>query len=208
MITTKRNGSANTSYSQSNSSVAVLDRPASSYASFTSTTTNEETLEQANARMRENLQKLLNYDRYAETVVDSAVIEDTPVETEVETQVVETVTDCLDEDIRPTSTTMQFGDDADVDIRNEAKNVGVEAKSSYKLSFKGKLVIALYSVVVALVFALIILNTTVLSNIRGSVSQSRVELANVMSEYRLSEETLLELENSVPEKAEELGMIK
>ena len=205
MITTKRTGSSNTSYSQSNSSVAVLDRPVSSYASFTSTTTNEETLEQANARMRENLQKLLNYDRYAETVQDSAVIEETPVTTEVET--VEAVQDYLDEDIRPTSTTMQFGDDADVDIRNEAKNVTTPEKS-YRLSTKGKIIIALYSVVVALVFALIIINTTMLSAIRGDISTARVKLNNVRVEYEESLDKLQELEDLVPERAEELGMIK
>lgn len=205
MITTKRTGSSNTSYSQSNSSVAVLDRPASSYASFTSNTTNEETLGQANARMRENLQKLLNYDRYAETVKDSAVIEETPAQTEVET--VEAVQDYLDEDIRPTSTTMQFGDDADVDIRNEAKTINAPEKS-YRLSTKGKVIIALYSVVVALVFALIIINTTMLSAIRGDISTARVKLNNVRVEYEESLDKLQELEDLVPERAEELGMIK
>lgn len=205
MITTKRTGSSNASYSQSNSSVAVLDRPASSYASFTSNTTNEETLEQANARMRENLQKLLNYDRYAETVKDSAVIEETPVETEVET--VEAVQDCLDEDIRPTSTTMQFGDDADVDIRNEAKTL-VKNEKSFALSTKGKIIIALYSVVVALVFALIIINTTMLSAIRGDISSARVKLNNVRVEYQESLDRLQDLEDLVPERAEELGMIR
>ncbi len=205
MITTKRTGSSSTSYSQSNSSVAVLDRPVSSYASFTSDTTKEETLEQANARMRENLQKLLNYDRYSETVKDSAVIEETPVETEVQT--VEETTNCLDEDIRPTSTTMQFGDDADVDIRNEAKSVA-KSEKSFALSKKGKIIIALYSVVVALVFALIIINTTMLSTIRGDVSATRVRLNNVRAEYQASVDRLQQLEDLVPEKAEEMGMIK
>ena len=112
MITTKRSGT-NNSYSQSQSSVAVLERPVSSYNNFVSAPQREESTEEASLRMRENLQKLLNYDRYTETVQDSvAVVEETPVETVVEE------TACLDEDIRPTSTTMQFGDDADVDIRN------------------------------------------------------------------------------------------
>ena len=205
MITTKRTGSSNTSYLDSNSSVAVLDRPASSYATFTSNTANEETLEQANARMRENLQKLLNYDRYSETIKDTAVVEEAPVETEVE--MVEEVKDCLDEDIRPTSTTMQFGDDADVDIRNEAKSV-TTAEKSYRLSTKGKIIIALYSVVVALVFALIIINTTMLSAIRGDISSAKVKLNNVRVEYQESLERLDKLEELVPERAEDLGMIK
>ena len=60
MITTKRSGSENTSYTNNNSSVAVLDRPVSSYSSFVGSSVKEESVEEASARMRENLQKLLN----------------------------------------------------------------------------------------------------------------------------------------------------
>ena len=202
MITTKRSGT-NNSYSQSQSSVAVLERPVSSYNNFVSAPQREESTEEASLRMRENLQKLLNYDRYTETVQDSvAVVEETPVET------VATETACLDEDIRPTSTTMQFGDDADVDIRNEVASVKTEEKQSVKLSFKGKLIIALYSVVVALVFALIVINTTMLGRVRNDISAKQVELARLESQYQASEERLEELFEQVPEKAEELGMIK
>lgn len=202
MITTKRSGT-NNSYSQSQSSVAVLERPVSSYNNFVSAPQREESTEEASLRMRENLKKLLNYDRYTETVQDSvAVVEETPVETVVEE------TACLDEDIRPTSTTMQFGDDADVDIRNEVASVKTEEKQSVKLSFKGKLIIALYSVVVALVFALIVINTTMLGRVRNDISAKQVELARLESQYQASEERLEELFEQVPEKAEELGMIK
>lgn len=206
MITTKRSGSENTSYTNNKSSVAVLDRPVSTYSSFVGSSVKEESVEEASARMRENLQKLLNYDRYTETVKDSvAVIEETPTNVQ-ENKPEESA--CLDEDIRPTSTTMQFGDDADVDIRNEVAAVKTEEKQSYKLSMKGKIIIALYSVVVALVFALIVINTTMLSRVKNDISLKQQELAQIQTEYQLSEERLQELENQVPEKAEEMGMIK
>ena len=202
MITTKRSGTSS-SYSQSQSSVAVLERPVSSYSDFVSAPQREESTEEANLRMRENLQKLLNYDRYTETVQDSvAVIEETPVETVVEE------TACLDEDIRPTSTTMQFGDDADVDIRNEVQSTKTEEKQSVKLSFKGKLIIALYSVVVTLIFALVVVNTTLLGRVRNDIAMKQAQLSQIQTEYQASEERLEELFEQVPEKAEEMGMIK
>ena len=203
MIQTKRTESNTSSYYQNTSSVAVLDRPVENTA--VQAPVQEETIEQANIRMRENLQKLLNYDRY-EAIQDSVVVEETPVE-EVAV-VVETTTDCLDEDIRPTSTTMQFGDDADTDIRNEVKTGATEQTKTFGLSKKGKVIIALYSVVVALIFALIIVNSAVLSSLRSDIAAKEAQLSAITNEYQLSESRLQELENQVAEKAEELGMIK
>ena len=205
MITTKRSGSS--SYSENRSSVAVLERPASTYSSFVNPSVQEESAEEASLRMRENLQKLLNYDRYAEAVQDSvAVVEEAPVETPANEVKIEEQA-CLDEDIRPTSTTMQFGDDADVDIRNEVATIKTE-KHSYKLSAKGKIVIALYSVVVALVFALIIFNTTLLSRFQNNIEAKQEQLYQVQTEYNESQQRLDELLEQVPEKAEDMGMIK
>ena len=203
MIQTKRTESNTSSYYQNTSSVAVLDRPVENTA--VQAPVQEETIEQANIRMRENLQKLLNYDRY-EAIQDSVVVEETPVE-EVAV-VVETISDCLDEDIRPTSTTMQFGDDADTDIRNEVKTGVTEQTKTFGLSKKGKVIIALYSVVVALIFALIIVNSAVLSSLRSDIAAKEAQLSAITNEYQLSESRLQELENQVAEKAEELGMIK
>ena len=207
MITTKRSGSESTSYTNNKSSVAVLDRPQSTYSSFVSSSVQEESATEASARMRENLQKLLNYDRYSETVQDSvAVATETVVETPANEVKIEEQA-CLDEDIRPTSTTMQFGNDADVDIRNEVATIKTE-KQARKLSAKGKLVIALYSVVVALVFALIIFNTTFLSRMQNNIEAKQTELYQVETQYKDSEQRLDDLLEQVPEKAEDLGMIK
>ena len=200
MITTKRSGSESTSYTNNKSSVAVLDRPQSTYSSFVSSSVQEESATEASARMRENLQKLLNYDRYSETVQDSVAV---ATETVVETPANEVKI----EEIRPTSTTMQFGNDADVDIRNEVATIKTE-KQARKLSAKGKLVIALYSVVVALVFALIIFNTTFLSRMQNNIEAKQTELYQVETQYKDSEQRLDDLLEQVPEKAEDLGMIK
>ena len=205
MITTKRSGSG-TSYSNRQSSTAVLEKPVSSYRNYVNAP-KEESAAEASARMRENLQKLLNYDRYSETVVDSVAPtketeEQSPAKTVIEEK------SYLDEDSRPTSTTMQFGDDADADIRNEIAPQKTEEKKSVKLSAKGKIIIALYSVVVALIFALIVINTTMLSKVRNDIAMKQGQLSAIQTEYQLSEERLQELENKVPDKAEEFGMIK
>ena len=52
------------------------------------------------------------------------------------------------------------------------------------------------------------INTTMLSTIRGDVSATRVRLNNVRAEYQASVDRLQQLEDLVPEKAEEMGMIK
>lgn len=207
MITTKRSGSE-TSFSQSKSSVAVLEKSISSRDGFVSVPAKEESAAEASARMRENLQKLLNYDRYSETVKDSAPTIEKTIESERVEEVQIQENSYVDEDIRPTSTTMQFGDEADADIRNEVVSTKTEENHSFKLSLKGKIVIALYSVVVALVFALIIINTTMLARVRNDVSLKQEQFARTQTEYQLSEERLQELESQVPQKAEEMGMIK
>ena len=207
MITTKRSGSESTSYTNNKSSVAVLDRPQSTYSSFVSSSVQEESATEASARMRENLQKLLNYDRYSETVQDSVAVATETVALTPANDVKIEEQACLDEDIRPTSTTMQFGNDADVDIRNEVATIKTE-KQARKLSAKGKLVIALYSVVVALVFALIIFNTTFLSRMQNNIEAKQTELYQVETQYKDSEQRLDDLLEQVPEKAEDLGMIK
>ena len=114
--------------------------------------------------MQRNLDRLLNYDRYAEMEADETVAEsDALLEEKVETVAYS------DEDIRPTTTTTQFID-GDPQIFNDAEKSKEERKSAYKLNGKGKLVVVLYALVVTVILALIVLNTGVLKALAKDIS--------------------------------------
>ena len=121
-------------------------------------------------RMQKNLYKLLNYDRFSEEVQD--VQEEKPV-----------VSALSDEDIRPTSTTMQFGDDSIDQIREEMRQRKVEEETSYHLNAKGKIAVVLYSLVVAVILALIVLNTGVLATMSNESNNITQELNAQIEQY-------------------------
>ena len=149
-------------------------------------------------RMKQNLQKLLNYDRFNEENMQQAVVN-------------EAVRDFAEEDIRPTSTTMQFGDENLEQIREEMKsNVSVIEETSYRLNTKGKIAVMLYSLVVAVILAMIVLNTGILSRL----SQAETAMANSVNtkvaEYNtlMSEIDSISSPDYVIESAQNLGMTK
>ena len=207
MVTTTRRAyeSAVSGYEQrsSSGSVELLERPRS-YEEFNHAPVFEDELAAAQERRR-NLDKLLNYDRYSEvketeTVIDSAVAPAPAVET----------TAFSDEDIRPTSTTMQFGEDID-SIREEMKAEQQEEKTSLRLNSKGKLVLVLYSLVVTVIMALIILNTGALAKLSSTTSAKVAELSEVMEKYSVLQTEIDTISGSdyIANVAEnQLGMIK
>ena len=145
MVTTKRNNI----YNERGSSTITLikERNVSSFEEFMgSTNVRGETDNEARVRMQKNLDRLLNYDRYNGENM-SAVIDDARVDTTIETPVaVETsapVKEFLDEDIKPTSTTLQFGDVSSDGIVKDLSRQKNQEKGSYKLSSKGKLLVVL-----------------------------------------------------------------
>ena len=180
MVTTKR--ATNETYasvfsSSNNSNVQLLERPVTkSYNTDSLPVT--ETLEETKARMQRNLDRLLNYDRYAE---EAKTEEATKESTEVAEQ--KTVENHVDEDIRPSSTTMQFGD-ADLDeMYKEMNKAENSASTSYKLNLRGKIVVAVYAFVVALIFALIVVNTGVLTVLTNTNTVKTDKLNQKQSEY-------------------------
>ena len=158
MITTRRQGIYSATDNSVRGGVDVLERDV---AYETAAPAGEESMEQAKARMQRNLDRLLNYDRYAEMEAEeAAAIEDVPAE-EIKAY--------SDEDIRPTTTTTQFID-GDPQIFNDAEKSKSERKGSYKLNGKGKLVVAMYALVVTVILALIVLNTGVLKALSRDVA--------------------------------------
>lgn len=134
-------------------------------------TEREESLEEKKARMQRNLDRLMNYDRYAEMQrEEAAMAEEKERETVAEANLSE-------DDIRPTSTTMQFGDGDISSVYNDMERSKESEGHGYKLNSKGKLVVALYALVVTVILALIVLNTGVLKALAAEVNALNANLA-------------------------------
>ena len=155
----------------------------------------EESIEEKRARMKTNLDRLLNYDRYSEIESEeSAAVREVPVEEKTETVAMS------DEDIRPTTTTTQFID-GDPQVFNDAAKSREDRKSAYKLNGKGKLVVVMYALVVTVILALIVLNTGVLRSLskdiaaldasykaqEAAVSAQAAEIAEISSDAHIAQ---------------------
>lgn len=189
MVTTRRSSENVNAYDNSSSQggIQLLERPQARAEYAVKAPIKEKVNDSAKERMQKNLDRLLNYDRYSEQVEDVAV-EEQNVQAPV-APVAEPVNSVLaDEDIRPTSTTMQFGEDVE-QIREEMNKMDTESEGSYKLNGKGKLAVILYSLAVAVILALIIINTGVLASLSGATSAKAELLRETeVKYYKLTEE--------------------
>ena len=168
MITTKQENGRQI-YAQGG--IGLLER--------TDVMTNGYTVEDASLekqRMSENLERLLNYDKYLESDVVTDVIEETTNKVEEYTQ--------NDVDITPTDTTMQFGElDSEI-IRSELR---VE-ENEQKANSKGKVYLIVYSVLVTVVLALIVLNTSILASISSTNQAKQAQFDNLQARYNALQE--------------------
>ena len=195
MITMKRSTIEDSSVDTSRSGgVQLLERPVAGEVSATETT------EEARIRMQRNLNRLLNYDRVVEEV-----------EEVVETPAPAPVQATMEEDIRPTSTTLQFGDGngekllKDLNVSHEVSDT-----KSYRLSSKGRLAVVLYSLIVAVVLAFVIVNTGILASLDTSASDKSATLNDAMNDYNVVQEKVDSISdnNYVIDVAQnELGMV-
>lgn len=212
MVTTKRATEEFQSvYNQGGSmgGVGLLERNVpNSYKEYTSAPVVEEGVDAAKERMQRNLDRLLNYDRYNEEQASAAVVEDTVVE-----EVVDQGASLADEDIRPTSTTMQFGD-GDIDQMYKEMNkqqTSEEASSGYKLNGKGKLILVLYALAVTVILALIVINTGVLASLSNTNQAKVAELNATMEEYNVLSAEIDSISNSdyiIDVAQNKYGMVK
>jgi len=136
-------------------------------------------------RMSKNLAYILNYEAYAGQAQDVEVAPEVTDQTETEVKAEAKIIN--DEDIMPTSTTLQFGDgQADVilnDLRKENEVTSASSNQKYRLSASGKVLVTLYAIVVATIIALIVVNTSILASLKTSVATKQAELNGVMNQY-------------------------
>ena len=184
MITTRREiGESRQTFGACGGNVALFERemPANTTEiAEEKQATQTEDVNAAREKMQSNLRKLLNYDKpetkeevktaaaeavsSTEQVADSAALQEN------------------EEDIRPSSTTRQFGDG---DLDQMYSEMGREKdRETYKINGKGKAVLFVYSIVVAIILALIVLNTGVLANIRSRMEVKQAELGILARTYQ------------------------
>ena len=193
MITARRESNVYDSIGSDRGGVAVMERET---AVEERKLTRQESIDEVKERMKKNLAMILNYDK------PDAVIEEEPI---VE-QKTEIVNEVKEDDIRPTTTTMQFGDNDVNQMFNELKK---EETKTAAVSGKTKFALVLYAIAVTVILALIIINTGVLSLINGKSQLKESELNGVMNEYsQISEELAQHGDDYVESVATDLGMIK
>ena len=224
MVTTRRSSNQVTNafeqFAATSGSVAMLERPMPVEEPVVKAPvaaakpaqvglTDKQLIEAENRR--KNLDRILNYDRYSEQMSATAVVEEPVAKTVVEEKPAKVEVALSDEDIKPTSTTMQFGEDIE-GIREEMK---MERNSSeterISLNGKGKLAIVLYSLVVSVILALIVINTGMLAKLSDINKAKANELNASIEQYAaiVSEIDSISDSNYIAGVAEnELGMIK
>lgn len=180
--------------------VDLLERASASFAETTSDRT--ESMEETKARMQRNLDRLLNYDRYAAMEAEETAATEEKAEAE------QAIKAYSDDDIRPTTTTTQFID-GDPQVFNDAEKSKDVQKSTYRLNGKGKLVVVMYALVVTVILALIVLNTGVLRSLSKEVSALEESYNAQLSALSQQSEKIAEMssaEHVIP-MAEDLGMV-
>lgn len=113
----------------------------------------------------------------------------------------------VSEDLTPTMTTIQYRSD----LYRDEQRVVKEEKKGYSMTAKGKLLMCVYAIVVAVVLALIIINTSVLNNLDSSIAAREAELNSVMTQSQALKDEIAELtsDSSIISRAEEeLGMVR
>lgn len=116
-----------------------------------------------------------------------------------------------DDDTAPSPTTMQYssvetGDNPFEDYHKKGEPVDKQ----YTINTKGKILIAVYALVVATVFALIILNTRLLKTMNASMVAKQMQITRLTREVNdlQSEYEYVSSDEVIEKKAEEKGMVK
>ncbi|MBR2336836.1 MAG: hypothetical protein IKA61_02700 [Clostridia bacterium] len=118
----------------------------------------------------------------------------------------------LNEDVMPSSTTMQFEkENTEVFEDLRAKNkAGKKVEKNYKINTRAKLLVAVYSLVVATILSLIVINSRMLKNLDNSIDNysSQVQVLNQEYSVVMDELTDVMSDETVIDKAVEMGMEK
>ena len=101
-------------------------------------------------------------------------------------------------------------DSRPIDQNEEEIMAAGEESGSFKLSARGKAMIAIYSIVVATIIALIMMNAKVLKNMQRDIEREESEIEDLIVRSQILEEELeyVSGEEAITERAIELGMTR
>lgn len=116
------------------------------------------------------------------------------------------------EDLRPTSTTMQFTTQAKSDAFEEGKIENTSAGKRISLSKRDKIAIAVVVAVIVALFALIIINSAIISGLNNDLSSLQSSLISAKMAYAGVSQDVADynanLSETLKHLAESLGMVK
>lgn len=203
MLTTRRGYEGEKERNSKSGTTLLMEREQTSENSVT-----ENKVSAERRLMRENLNKILNYDRYSEMQAEetdkvSAEEVVAPIMAEASSGSV-----ILEEDLRPSITTMQFGEEDKQSVLEDMKSSTEQVE--YKMNGKGKFVMFLYALAVTVILALIIINTGVLALLEQNAAAKREEVVSLQQTYYSAHAQIEQITSDeyIANKAVELGMIK
>jgi cell division protein FtsL len=172
--------------------------------------------------IKSNLDRILNYEKYMGTENATNAVKDDAVETETKSTIAQLNTKYApaveteekvynEEDITPSSTTMQFGQGEDEDIYEDVNVKRAEkTEKGFKLSSKGKVLLAVYALVIITILSLIILNSRMLRSLDASIDRYNTQLKDLNTRYEtvINEYEYVSSDEVIIQKAEEMGMYK
>lgn len=119
---------------------------------------------------------------------------------------------CIDDDLIPSETTMQFVGDERIrlyEAMNDLQKNGERTVAKEGLSAKNKVMIAVYAIVVLTIFTLIVMNTRLLKAMDSSINEREAQISElVLENAELSEHySFVSSDEEIVRRAEELGMV-
>lgn len=116
-----------------------------------------------------------------------------------------------DADLMPSQTTLEYKGTSNAEVFNTRTTTysSVETNVKYKISAKGKVLIAVYVLLITMIFAFIAFNANFLRSLDGKIKTAEEEVANLQLDLEESLEKLNQAssDETIIEEAKKLGMI-
>jgi len=164
----------------------------------------EEKAAKFNADISENYKRLLNFNKEKAAQNNSAQTEKVERPIKIENIQID------EEEIKPTSTTMQFID-MDKNAFELKKEVHESNQVSFKITTKAKIMFCVYAIVILTLFTLIILNTRALKSLNTEISdmQTQVTVMEETKDKLINDLNIVSSEDTIKQRAEDiLGMVE
>lgn len=152
-----------------------------------------------NSRISQNMDKIIHYDTYA---TRDRVVEDS--------RVYRSVSEGVNLDVRPSSTTMQFQGMHRSEIYRDVKEETQVYPSQTKVAQKSKLLLFFTAAVVVMLSVLIVFNTMLLKSMNKVLEEKQTVVEALLEENNKAQSVLDEVssEDRIIEEAIKNGMVK